>query len=242
MEEHHKKQETITIKKDTLWKIATFVFAGLFLLAIFGVIGGDKSPTKDAAPTQPTNPSAVNENVKVKIEANDPVLGDTNADISIVEFSDFQCPFCARAHDDTLSDFEDSDYFKNGEVNLVYKQFPLTSIHQYAQKAAEASLCANDQGKFWEYHDMLFANQQALDINSLKQYASDLGLDTSKFNNCLDNGEQESEVNKESGQAVDAGGRGTPYFVVVNNKNDKTQSISGAVPFAQLESAINSVQ
>ena len=103
--------------------------------------------------------SSISENLVVQIEDNDPILGDANAGISIVEFSDFQCPFCGRVHTDALADFKQSSYFTNGEVNLVYKQFPLSSIHPFAQKAGEASLCAHDQGMFWEYHDTLFANQ-----------------------------------------------------------------------------------
>ncbi len=84
-----------------------------------------------------------------------PVKGDANAKITIVEFSDFQCPYCARFFTQTYPQIE-KDYIDTGKVKLVFKQFPIAAIHQYAQKAAEASLCAKDQGKFWEYHDKLF--------------------------------------------------------------------------------------
>ncbi len=242
MDEHkHEKNETITLKKDTLWKVLAVIFAGLFLLAIFGVFGG-KSSSNNAIPTGADDLGGVTGKIKVEIESNDPVSGDANAEVSIVEFSDFQCPFCARAHDDTLTGFRASNYFKNGEVNLIYKQFPLNSIHPYAQNAGEASLCAHDQGKFWEYHNVLFANQQALDDLSLKAHAQTIGLDVDAFSNCLDSNDKKSEVDKETKQATDAGGRGTPYFVVINNKNGNTASVSGAVPFAQLEAAINAVQ
>jgi protein-disulfide isomerase len=118
----------------------------------------------------------------------------------------------------------------------------LNSIHPRAQKAAEASLCAQDQDTFWEYHDTLFANQAALDTTSLKSYASQLGLDTGEFNDCLDSGEKASEVNKEIAQATSAGARGTPYFLVVNTDSGDAVAVSGAVPFAQFESAITQVQ
>lgn len=229
--------EIITIKKNTLWKITTFLFAALFLLSLFGIFNGNGKVIKEIIPSDNSPPASGN--LKVEIENNDPVLGGKSAELSIVEFSDFQCPFCGRAHDDALADFKKSSYFTDGQVNLIYKQFPLTNIHSYAQKAAEASLCAQDQEKFWEYHDLLFANQEALDDTSLKAYAQQLGLDGATFNNCLDNGEKEPEVSKESQQAIIAGGQGTPYFVVINTKNKKTKAVSGAVPFSEFESAIN---
>nr|MBI4156122.1 DsbA family protein [Candidatus Woesearchaeota archaeon] len=235
-----KKEETITIKTSALWKVGTFVFAILFLFSIFGVFNGNGKVIKEIIPSD--NAPSASGNLKVEIEANDPVLGDENAEISIVEFSDFQCPFCERAFSGAVADFKSSSYFTEGQVNFIYKQFPLTSIHPYAQKAAEASLCAQDQGKFWEYHDALFANQQALDDASLKSYAQQIGLDSAAFDSCLDEDEKASEVSKETQQAVKAGGQGTPYFVVINNKNRKTEAVSGAVPWAQLESAINAVK
>ncbi len=238
-EEKNNKSVTITIKKDMLWKAGTFVFAALFLIGLFsGWFGVGSSDVRDIAPTGQATDTI---NTKALIEDGDPVLGDENADVSIVEFSDFQCPFCGRAHTGALADFKNSDYFKDGQVNLVYKHFPLNSIHPYAQKAGEASECANRQGKFWEYHDTLFANQAALDTVSLKSYAAQLGLDTNEFNSCLDGNEASSEVNKELAQATAAGGRGTPYFVIVNNNNGDAIPVSGAVPFAQLEAAINAV-
>jgi len=235
--------EEITIKKETLWKIGTFVFAGLFLLTLFMNPSGDSpSPTRDAgnvAPPSVANPPT--SAIQVKIDGTDPILGDENAGISIVEFSDFQCPFCQRAYTGAVADFKKSDYFKNGEVNLVYKQFPLNSIHPQAQKAAEASECANRQGKFWEYHDKLFENQQSLDINSLKTYASQVGLDNGKFNTCLDRDEAAAKVASDLKQATDAQGRGTPYFVLVN-KDGKTVVVSGAQPWQNFVSAIESLK
>lgn len=248
MSEEESKEGTITIKKHTLWQVGTFVFAALFVISLFtGGFGGNSEGTITGGavgvPTPPGNqPSPEPSAVRVEIEANDPVLGDKDAPVTIVEFSDFQCPFCERAYSGAVTEFKNSDYFKNGEVNLVYKHFPLNSIHPFAQKAGEAAECANRQGKFWEYHDALFANQQSLDVASLKKYATDLKLNTGTFNKCLDGGEAAGEVNKETTQATSAGGRGTPYFVVINNKDKSTQAVSGAVPFAQFDSAIQAVQ
>ncbi|MEM3122105.1 MAG: DsbA family protein, partial [Candidatus Pacearchaeota archaeon] len=156
-EKNNSEESTITLKKSTLWKIATFVFAGLFVISLFTGGFGLKNNSGGTGNVIIDNQNDVlpgpSENVKVSINSDDPVLGNKNADISIVEFSDFQCPFCARVHSDALAKFKQSNYFKSGEVNLVYKQFPLNSIHPQAQKAAEASVCASKQGKFWEYHD-----------------------------------------------------------------------------------------
>jgi|SRR3989344_4469804 len=247
-EEHkHGHGETITIKRETLWKAGTFIFAALFVLSLIVNGGLDLSNLGSntnnnvgnvAAPTaQPTAG-----NIQVKIDNTDPVLGDKNAEITIVEFSDFQCPFCQRVADDAIAQFKQSDYFKNGDVNLVYKHFPLTSIHPHAQKAAEASECARRQNndKFWQYHDVLFANQGALDVASLKSYASQVGLNTAQFNKCLDNNEAASKVSNDLKQSSDAGAQGTPYFVLIN-KDGKTTSISGAQPWVNFEAAIKSL-
>ena len=180
-------------------------------------------------------------NIKVKIDSTDPILGDKNAEISIVEFSDFQCPFCARAADGAVAEFKKSSYFKNGEVNLVFKHFPLNSIHPHAQKSAEAAACAQDQGKFWEMHDVIFANQQALDVTSLKKYATQIGLNKAQFDSCLDGGKKASKVASDLKQATEAGGQGTPHFVLVNKDGD-TVAVSGAQPWANFEAAIKSLQ
>ena len=244
MEEHHKEGEgTITLKKGTLWKGAAVIFGLLFLISITGVFDGGGSANGNVVVDTGShqNPGTTG-SVRVQIEDNDPVLGDPDAGVSIVEFSDFQCPFCARAATGALTDLKNSDEFKNGDVNLVYKHFPLNSIHPHAQKAGEASLCAHEQGQFWEYHDTLFENQHSLTTDSLKSYAAQLGLDTAAFDSCLDGNDFRSEVNKETAQATAAGGRGTPYFVVVNNDNGDTQTVSGAVPFSSFQAAISAVQ
>ena len=239
---------TLTLKKSTLWKASTGVFAVLFIISLFTGgfgIGKEDNPTGAVvAPTggnNPARPSAPT-NIKVTIDKDDPILGEKNAPVSIVEFSDFQCPFCARAATGSVAEFKNSNYFKDGKVNLIYKDFPLNSIHPFAQKAAEAAQCAYDQEKFWEYHDKLFENQQALAIDNLKQYAIDLSLDKDEFDSCLDSGKNVKEVAGDLSAATSAGGQGTPYFVIVNNNNGKTQAVSGAVPFANIETAINAVQ
>src|SRR6185369_13194511 len=113
-----------------------------------------------------------------------PTLGKSEAPVTLVEFSDFQCPFCQAAAP-TLKRVEQNF---GDKVQIVYRQFPLTSIHPFAFKAAEASLCANEQGKFWEMHDAMFEDQTKLGVSDLKQTARRLGVDGKKFDSCIDTG------------------------------------------------------
>ncbi len=115
----------------------------------------------------------------------------------------------------------------------MVRDFPLSSIHPFAQKASEATECANDQGKFWEYHDLLFANQGALDVDSLKGSAVELGLDTGTFDECLDSGEYEQEVLQDLQDGQAAGVTGTPAFFV------NGQLVSGAQPFTVFQQVID---
>ena len=126
------------------------------------------------------------------VSDDDPSMGPIDAPVTIVEFSDFQCPFCARVQPTVKQIVEEY----GDQVRIIYRDFPL-GFHQDAQKAAEAAECADDQGMFWEYHDLLFANQGALGVESLKQHATDLGLDRTEFDSCLDSGRYENEVKED---------------------------------------------
>jgi protein-disulfide isomerase len=126
----------------------------------------------------------------VAVQPTDPSLGAASAPVTVIEFSDFQCPFCQRAVP-TLKQVKE----KYGDkVRVVWKDFPLTQIHPQAFKAAEAGHCAGEQGKFWDYHDRLFANQTALQPDDLKKYAADMKLDAAKFNACLDSSKYAERV------------------------------------------------
>lgn len=158
-----------------------------------------------------------------------PFRGTEDAEITIIEFSDFECPFCTRAQgtvDQILDNYD-------GKVKLVYGHLPL-SFHPNAQKAAEASECAADQGKFWEYHDVLFEGN-GLDVSSLKRYADDLGLDTDRFDSCLDDGEKEALVMAHLSEAQKSGASGTPTFLINDRK------VVGAQPYAVFEAEIESI-
>lgn len=139
-----------------------------------------------------------------------PMNGPEDAKVKIVEYSDYQCPYCQRAHN-IIKDIKD---LYGDNVAVEFNHFPLRSIHPYAQKAAEASECANDQGKFWEYSNMLFKNNVNLKKNNLKDYAKELSLDMDKFNTCLDSGAKEIVVDTDYNDAVNKGLRGTPSIFI----------------------------
>ncbi|MAG52526.1 MAG: disulfide bond formation protein DsbA [Nanoarchaeota archaeon] len=230
----------ITLKKSSLWKAGTFVFGLLFVISLFtggfgtgdggGVTGNGVAQPSPSVPNIPTGVGTVRAE---DIVDDDPFLGDENAPLTIVEFSDFQCPFCSRFKDQTLSQLK-SEYIDTGKVKFVYRDFPLSSIHPMAQKAAEATECADEQGKFWEYHDLVFDRQSSLSIGNLKSWAGELGLNSAEFDECLDSGEQADEVANDLKAATAAGGRGTPFFIVGN------QPLSGAQPFSAFQQAIES--
>jgi protein-disulfide isomerase len=140
----------------------------------------------------------------------DPAKGPAAAPITIVEFSDFQCPYCARVNP-TLKQVEE----KYGDkIRVVFRDFPLVQIHKDAAKAAEAGECAHEQGKFWEMHDRLFANQSKLQVEAMKQAAVELGLDAEKFNQCLDSSKYAAEVQKDVDEGARYGVTGTPAFFI----------------------------
>jgi protein-disulfide isomerase len=166
---------------------------------------------------------------EVQVAETDPAAGPAAAPVTIVEFSDFQCPFCQSVAP-TLKEVREK---YGDEVRVVWKDFPLTQIHPEAFKAAEAAHCAADQGKFWEYHDRLFANQQALQPERLKSYAADMGLDTAAFNSCLDSSKHGSRVSEGVAQGSRLGVNSTPT-VYINGR-----MLSGAQPLQTFTTIID---
>jgi len=161
-------------------------------------------------------------------EANSPAKGPATAPVTIIEFSDFECPFCSRVN----PSIEEAIATYGDQLRVVFRQFPL-NIHPRAPKAAEAALCANEQGKFWEMHDAMFADQRKLEIADLKAKASSLGLDQAKFDACLDGGKMAAQIAADMADGQKAGVTGTPA-IFINGR-----AISGAVPFADLAKVID---
>lgn len=187
--------------------------------------------------SQPTPSSPVV--AKVSLSGN-PMLGKSDAPITLIEFSDYQCPFCQRFFQTTLPALR-TEYIDRGKVRYVFRDFPIDQIHPHARKAAEAAHCAGEQGKYWEMHDVLFQNQPALEIDKLKAYARSLQLDATAFDACLEQNKYTAEVQKDYADGVTAGVRGTPGFFVGKTGSDDTIQgtlISGAQPLAVFRQAI----
>jgi protein-disulfide isomerase len=176
-------------------------------------------------------------NVKVMLEpprvtvaeGGNPAKGPAAAPVTVVEFSDFQCPFCARVGP-TLKKLEET---YPGKLRIVFRDLPLLNIHKNAGHAAEAAQCANDQGKFWEMHDRLFANQAKLAPAELKEHAVALGLDATAFNQCLDSGKYTAEWRRDSEEATRLGLSGTPAFFI------NGRLLSGAQPYEAFAQVID---
>lgn len=168
----------------------------------------------------------------------DAILGKKNAPVAIIEFSDFQCPFCRRFWEETLPQIK-KEYIATGKAFLVYRDFPL-DFHSGAEPAAEAAECAEEQGKFWEMHDKIFSAQGKqgtgtvqFGVADLKQWAKEIKLNSTQFNSCLDGGKYKEEVAKDIADGVAAGVSGTPTTFV------NGQKIVGAQPFSAFKVVID---
>lgn len=146
---------------------------------------------------------------RIDVEAKGPAMGPADAKVTIVEFSDFECPFCSKGRENVAKVMAKYE----GKVRLVFRQFPL-SFHAHAKKAGEAALCADAQGKFWAYHDALFAEQKKLAPADLKATAKTLGLDEAAFAKCLDDGAMEKTLSADMAAGAKAGVTGTPAFFI----------------------------
>lgn len=189
-------------------------------------------------PTQQPKPA-----VKISID-DDPIIGDPDAPITIIEFSDFQCPFCARFHVQTLPSLLE-EYIDQGKVKLVYRDFPIQSIHPNALPAAVAANCANDQGNFRDMHDMIFENQnqwnnlETVDaLQVFSQYALEIKLEQEKFDSCLSSGKHIDEIRKDLDDGRDYGVTGTPGFFVGNDQIGYVE-LKGAQPFDSFKKVID---
>lgn len=173
------------------------------------------------------------------------VLGKSSATVTIIEFTDYQCPFCSRHFTQTFGQIK-KEYVDTGKVKYESRNFPL-SFHPNAQKAAESAECALDQNKFWEMHDKLFTGQDAWSPQStdeaaktFKKYASELGLNAGTFATCLDSGAKADMIAKDTADGSAAGISGTPGFWVLG-PGGKSQKIEGAYPFASFQAAFDAM-
>ncbi len=168
--------------------------------------------------------------------------GERTAKLTLIEFSDYQCPFCGRHSRETLPQIV-RDYVETGKLRYVFRNFPLETLHPHAFKAAEAAYCAGEQGRYWEMHDRLFANQQALGVPQLSGHAQALGLDLTSFEQCLGSAKYAVKIRKDLADGQTAGVRGTPMFYLgVTESNDGdvkiVHVIRGAQSYPTLREAI----
>lgn len=227
----------VSVERDgQLYKI-TIDYQGQNIPVYVSVDGkyliADPIPLNQQMPLGANNQQESGGIVNVQI-GDSPVKGDANAPVTIVEFSDFECPFCARFFEETLPLIREN-YINTGKVKFVYKDFPL-NIHENAQKAAEAARCVREQrgdDGFWLMHDKLYKNQDKLSLENFKKWAREIGVSGAKFDKCLEDGTYADEVKEDFEYGQELGVRGTPAFFI----NGKL--VSGAQPYSVFEQMIN---
>ncbi len=202
---------------------------------------GQKSITAPQEDTMPNDgsPLPTARNNPVPSVDDDPMRGNKDAQITLIEFSDYQCPFCKRAFDETMPQIK-HDYIDTGKIKHVFRDYPLP-FHKNAFAAALAAQCAQDQQKYWQYHDLLFERQsQWQDQNAtgvvltFKKYAQELDMNPNMFDQCLDSKKYQEEVNKDIMHGSVYGISGTPTFYIGNEAKGFTQII-GAQPFSSFD-------
>lgn len=178
------------------------------------------------------------------VSADDHILGNPNAELKIVEYSDLECPYCKVFHA-TMKRVM-SEYGQSGKVAWVYRHFPIDSLHKKARKEAEATECANELGgsqKFWEFTDLVYTttnSNDSLPESELPKIAQKIGLDVKAFNTCLSSGKYADKVEADYQDAVKAGGRGTPNSIIVSKDGTKTV-VQGAQPYESLKAVIDAL-
>ncbi len=218
-----------------VWTAGNTVGAGL---AKIQITAGSGSGSGSGQQLQPTPAPAPQVDYKELITSYAGVLGDANAPVTIVEFSDYQCPFCRRAFEDAEKKVIEN-YVNTGKVRIYFKDFPL-SFHPDAPAAANAARCAGEQGKYWEMHDAIFVGQGPAELGTVAinasvytTYAKEMGLKEPQFTQCVQSDKYASEVQADTAQGIAAGVSGTPTFFVNN------QQVVGAQPYEAFKAAID---
>jgi len=207
--------------------LAAAVIAAIALIGVANLLSGDDGNT--------TTNGSVGDIPDHTAPADGMTLGDADAPVTIYEYSDFQCPFCARTAAEVVPKL-DTDYLATGKAKLIFK--PMTFIGQESKWAAEAAACASDQGKFWEYHNKLFEEQKgenkgAFKVENLKLFAQEIGLNQGDFNTCFDEGKHTADIADINSEAQNRGVNSTPTFFVGQDAVDSTyDAISKAIDAA----------
>jgi protein-disulfide isomerase len=219
------------------------VIAGILIAGAVVLTNKGAAPAQVVTGNQPTEQPVEKEVPKETyvIASDDHVLGNPNAPVRIIEYSDFECPFCKRFHP-AVKQLMD-EYGKNGEVALIYRHFPLESIHPQARPLAVASECAYEQGgdtAFWKAHDLIMGQSAAFNLKDLSPIAKAAGVDAAKLQACVDSGKYNSRVDRDFQSGANAGVSGTPFSFAVH-KDGRVEKIGGAYPYANLKAIIDSL-
>ena len=236
-------QETKLSEKTQLSIPSAIIVAGLLIGGglFFGLKSSASPATVQKEVAQKVEEPTMNLGAVNPITSSDHIRGDIDAPVKIIEYSDTECPFCKRFHT-TMKQAID-EYGKDGKVAWVYRHYPLDQLHSKARKEAEATECAAEIGgndKFWEYLDRLMEvtpSNNGLDSAELPKIAEYVGLDTTKFNECLSSGKYADKIQKHIDNAVATGGQGTPW-TIVTGKNNKKYPISGAQSYESVKAVI----
>lgn len=214
--------------------VAILVVIGASIAAIAAVAGIvlSSSAGSNLVSQQPENQIDTRLSYVALTSGGAPVRGDSSAPITLIEFADFQCPNCGRFARNTAPQIVES-YVETGKVNMVYKHFPIRGSDSIS--ASLASQCAADQGRFWDFHDLLFNSQKAegsgwASAENMKGFASELGLDREEFDSCLDSQKYKALVDGDLAFGREIGVSGTPTFVIVNSDGSEPEGILGAQP------------
>jgi len=231
----------IKISKITLWQGISAILFVLLLISIFthGFGFGEKDtptgavqavPDTKPADTKPAEPAKQLTVDDVDLEGV-PFMGEEDAEITMVIYDDFECPFCSKFEKDAFLKIKE-EYIDTGKAKCYYKHFPL-GFHSHAQLAAEASECAHDQGKFWEMHDKIFANQKDMSEENFKTWAEEFELDMDDFNSCLDSHKYAEKVKLSMAEGQKVGVQGTPSVLI------EDELVVGAQPFENFKKVID---
>jgi len=229
-------------QNNTLSVPAAIIIAGLLIAGSVIYTSGGSTLNTNAQPTEPTIPEQNETASSVKlIDSTDHILGDPNAQVKVIEFSDLECPFCKTFHS-TMKEIM-REYGDTSEVAWVYRHFPLDSIHSKARPEAEAAECAAELGgneAFWLYVDRVFEitpSNNGLDLNQLPIIAEYINLDKNEFEKCLADNDHAKRIADDLQDGINSGGRGTPWSIIVA-PNGKTFTLNGAQPLSTVKQII----
>ena len=190
------------------------------------------------------NPEAAPREIIIDTEGA-PIKGNEDARFALIEFSDYECPFCSRYVRDTMP-LIDRDYIKTGKIKYVFRDFPIESLHPNALLASEAAACAREQGKYWEMHDRLFSSPTALTAKDISSHAQFIGINPTRFQQCLDSSKYREPIRKAVSEAAGLGVNGTPTFFVAmslpnSSKVKVVRALKGAPAYANFKEVLDSI-